>query len=145
MRSSWIPSRSEWGHACVLSGRIWPVVIMLVITALGGIVLSMRRGIGLASDRTKVTVVPLSLVRSMWHACPYQNMHTWQGSTSPHPFRGHDGGEVMCPQGAMRLRREEGVAADPDLSVWTGLLGLARPRSFELLLAGVLWAAWPAN
>jgi len=35
--------------------------------------------------------------------------------------------------------------ADPSLIVWPGLLGLARPRSFGLSLAGVLRAAWPVN
>ena len=61
------------------------------------------------------------------------------------PSGGQDGGEVMCLLGAVRLRREEGVVADPGLSVRPGSLGLARPRLFGLLLAGVLRAMWPAN
>jgi hypothetical protein len=44
----------------------------------------------------------------------------------------------MGPLGAVWIRREEGVVADPDLSVWPGLLGLAGPQLLRLSLAGVL-------
>jgi hypothetical protein len=44
-------------------------------------------------------------------------------------------------QCSVPLRQRKGVMADPDLSVWPGPLSLARPRSFGLILAGVLWAA----
>ena len=62
----------------------------------------------------------------------------------PIPSRGRDGGEVMRLSSAVQLRWEEWVVADPDLSAWPSLLGLTRPRSFRLLLAGVLRATWPA-
>jgi hypothetical protein len=55
----------------------------------------------------------------------------------PIPSRDRDGREVMGPLGAMRIRREEGVVADPDLSVQSDLLGLARPWLLGLSLAGV--------
>jgi hypothetical protein len=45
----------------------------------------------------------------------------------PVPSRGCDGGEVMRPSSAVRLRQEEGVVADPGLSVRSGLLGLTGP------------------
>jgi hypothetical protein len=60
------------------------------------------------------------------------------------PSRGRDGGEVMRPSSVVQLRQEEGVIADPGLSVRPGLLSSAGPRSFGPLLAGVLQAAWPA-
>ena len=63
----------------------------------------------------------------------------------PVPYEGWDGGEVMRPLSAARLRQEEGIAATPGLRVRVGLLSLARPRSFRPLLADILWAAWPAN
>jgi hypothetical protein len=45
----------------------------------------------------------------------------------------------------VRLKQREGVVVDPGLSVWPGLLGLARPRSFGPSLADMLRAVWPAN
>jgi hypothetical protein len=72
----------------ILSGCIWLVVIVLVITALDDIVLSMRRGIGTASDRTEVTVVPSVLAGSVWRACSCQGRHVWLGSTSLRSFKG---------------------------------------------------------
>jgi hypothetical protein len=51
----------------------------------------------------------------------------------------------MLPPGAMQLKQEEGVMADPGLSVRPSLLGSARPRSFGLSLASILRAAWLAN
>jgi hypothetical protein len=63
----------------------------------------------------------------------------------PAPFGGRDGGEVVRPLSAAWLRHEEGVVADPGLSVRPGSLGLSRPRSFGLSLTDVLWAAWPLN
>ena len=71
--SSWIPSHSGWNRTCVLSGSISPVVMVPVVTALGGVVLSELHGAGMASDRTEVTVVPLVLAGSEWHAYPCQN------------------------------------------------------------------------
>jgi hypothetical protein len=41
-----------------LSGRIWSVVFVPVVNALGGVVLSALRGAWMASDRTEVTAVP---------------------------------------------------------------------------------------
>jgi hypothetical protein len=45
----------------------------------------------------------------------------------------------------VRLRQRKGVMVDLGLSVWPGLCGLARPRSFGLILAGVPWAARAAD
>jgi hypothetical protein len=42
-------------------------------------------------------------------------------------------------------KSDEGVMADPRLSVWLGFLGSTGPQSFGLLLADVSWAAWLAN
>jgi hypothetical protein len=47
------------------------------------------------------------------------------------PFGGHDREEVIRFSSAVRLRQEEGVMADPDLSVRLGSLGLAGPQSFR--------------
>jgi len=105
--SSWIPSHSGWDRTLVSSGHIWLVVIVPIITALGGIVLSELRGAGVASD----------LVGSVRRALSCKSGHVWLGLTSPRPFRGRDGGEVVCPQGIVRLRQEEGVTTDPVLSV----------------------------
>ena len=41
------------------------------------------------------------------------------------PSRDHDGGEVVSLSSAVWLRQEEGVMADPGLSVWPGSPGLA--------------------
>jgi hypothetical protein len=41
----------------------------------------------------------------------------------PVPPKGRDGGEVVRPLGAMRLRQEEGVVADPGLDAWPAPLG----------------------
>ena len=43
--------------------------------------------------------------------------------------------------GTVWLRRLVEVMANSSL----GVLGLARPWSFELSLMGKLWAVWPAN
>jgi len=40
---------------------------------------------------------------------------------------------------------EGGVMADAGPGVRPVLLGSAGPRSFGPLLAGLLWATWPAN
>jgi hypothetical protein len=71
----WIPSCSEQDNTLVLSGRIWPVVIVPIVIALGGIVLSVRRGTGMASDQIKVTVVPSVLAGLVRHVCSCQNRH----------------------------------------------------------------------
>jgi hypothetical protein len=63
----------------------------------------------------------------------------------PVPFEGRDGGEVVHLSSAVGLRQEEGVVANPGLSVWLGLLGLAGPQSFMPSLAKILRATWPAN
>ena len=63
----------------------------------------------------------------------------------PDPFGGRDGGEVTLLLSIMRLWEEEGVVADPGLSIQPALLGLAGPWSFGLLLTSVLWAARSAN
>jgi hypothetical protein len=64
---------------------------------------------------------------------------------SPFPLGVVMGGEVMRLSGAVWLRQEEGVMADPDLSVWPGSLGLARPQSFGPLIVDILRPRWPAN
>jgi hypothetical protein len=38
-----------------------------------GVVLSMLRGVGMASDRTEVTAVPSVLARLVWRACSCQS------------------------------------------------------------------------
>ena len=60
----------------------------------------------------------------------------------PIPFRGHDGGKVVRFSCAMQLRQGEEVGADPGPSVWPGLLGLARPRSFGPSPASALQACY---
>jgi hypothetical protein len=69
------------------------------------------------------------------------------GNTRPLPIpsRGQDGGEVVHPSSVAWPSHEEGVMANPNLSVWSGSLGLPGPRSFGPLLADMLWAAWPSN
>jgi hypothetical protein len=57
------------------------------------------------------------------------------------PSGGQEGGEVVRPSSAARLRHEGGVVADPGLSARPGSLVLAGPRSSGLSLADVLWAA----
>jgi len=74
---------------------------------LGGVVLSMQYGIGMASDRTEVTIVPSVLVGLVRCDCSCQSRHAWLGST-PVPSRGYDGGEVVRPSSAVQLRQEEG-------------------------------------
>jgi hypothetical protein len=44
---------------------------VLVVTTLGGIVLSVQRGTRMASDRTEVAAVPSVLAGSVRHACSY--------------------------------------------------------------------------
>jgi hypothetical protein len=44
----------------------------------------------------------------------------------------------VCSLSVVRLRQEEGVVVDLGLGVWPGSLGLAGPRPFRILLAGVL-------
>ena len=131
------------GQDCtpISSGRIWPVVIVPVVTALRGIVLFVRRGTGMTSDRTEVTVVPSVLAGSVRRACSCQSRHAWLGSTSPCLSRGRDRGEVVRLSSDVWLRHEGVVMADPGLSVRSGLLGLVGPRPFGLSLAGVLRAA----
>ena len=63
----------------------------------------------------------------------------------PVPSEGRDGGEVVHLLSVVRLRWEEGVVADPSLSIQLGLLGLARPRPFGPSIVDILRAAWPAN
>jgi hypothetical protein len=81
----------------------------------------------MASDQTEVTAVPSVPAGSVRRACSYRRRHAWLGSTLLVPSGGQDGGEVMHLSGAVWLRREEGVVADPDLSVRPDSLGLARP------------------
>jgi hypothetical protein len=52
------------------------------------IVLFVRYGAGLASDRTEVTAVTSVLVRSVRRAYSYQSKHTELCSTSPCPAQG---------------------------------------------------------
>ena len=63
----------------------------------------------------------------------------------PIPSRGRDGGEIVRLSSVVRLRREEGVVADPSLSGWPGWLSLTGPRSFGPSLAEILRATWLAN
>ena len=63
----------------------------------------------------------------------------------PIPFRGCDVGEVMRLSSTMWLGQEGGVMANPDLILQPDLLGLARPQSFGLIQASVIWAIRAAN
>jgi len=55
---------------------------------LGGVVLSVLHGTGMASDQTEVTTVPSVLAGLVWRAHSYQSGHAWLGSTSPRPSQG---------------------------------------------------------
>ena len=93
----------------VSSGRIWPVVIIPIVTALDGIVLSMWHGTRMASDRSlqgQCGVPVLIRVGTLGWARPL-----------PVPSRGRDGGEVMRLSSVVWLRHEGGVMANPSLSV----------------------------
>jgi hypothetical protein len=57
-------------------------------TLLRGVVLFVRRGTGLVSDRDEVTTVPSVLVRLVWCACSCQSMHAWLGKTFAYTPRG---------------------------------------------------------
>ena len=61
------------------------------------------------------------------------------------PSGGWDGEEVARPSSTTRLWHEEGVVADPSLTIRPGSLGLAGPRLFGLSLTIMLRAAWPVN
>ena len=61
-----------------------------------GAVSLMRRGTGMTSNRTKVTVVPFILVRSVWCACSWQSRRTKPRSISPRPALGVMMGERSC-------------------------------------------------
>ena len=75
---------SQWvGSYSHLVGPFWPLVIIAIVTALDGIVLSMRCGTGMASDRTEVTVVALAHAGLVRRACSCQNRHACRHSTSP--------------------------------------------------------------
>jgi hypothetical protein len=63
----------------------------------------------------------------------------------PIPPRGRDDGEVVCLLVRCVAKSDEWVMASLHLSAWPGFLGLAGPRSFGLLLADILWAAWPTD
>ena len=121
------------------------MVIVPIVTALGGVVLSELRGAGMASDRTEVTVIPSVLARSKWHAYPCQNGRSWLRSTSPRSSQGSGrrrGRESLARRTA---KGEGGVAANPSLGVKHVLLGLAGPRLFGPSLTDILRAAWPAE
>jgi hypothetical protein len=79
---------SRQDRTLVLSGRIWPMVIVLVITALDDIVLSVWRGIGTVSDRTEVIVVPLVRAGQCGVFVLVKGTHAWLGSTSLRSFQG---------------------------------------------------------
>jgi hypothetical protein len=53
---------------CVLSSHIWHVGTVPIITALGGVVLSGLRDVGMVLDLTEVTIVPWVLAGSVRHA-----------------------------------------------------------------------------
>jgi hypothetical protein len=95
--SSWIPPRSGWGHTCVLSGRIWPVVIVPIVTALDDIVLSVRLGTGMASDQTEVTAISSVLARSVQRAGSCQRRHACRRSISLRSFQGSWRGRGRAP------------------------------------------------
>ena len=120
------------------------MVIVPVVAALGGVVLSELHGAGVASDRTKVTIVPSVFAGSVWRVYSCQSEHTWSGSTSPHSSQGSErwgGHESLTCHVA---KSNEGVVANPRLSTWPGFSGSTGPRSFGLLLADVSWATRPA-
>ena len=100
---------------------------MHVVTALGSVVLSELHGIGVASDRTEVTIVPSILVGSVQCAYSYESRHIWLGLTSPSSHQGSGqqrGRESLMHHAA---KAEGGVIADPGLGIKPILLGLARP------------------
>ena len=100
----------------VLSVHIWTVCIVSVVTIV-------RRGAGVVPDWTEVTVVTSVLEGSVWCACLRQSRHVMkQGSTSPCPPRGHDGGKVTHLS-IMRLLLGEGVMITHGLGAWPALLG----------------------
>jgi hypothetical protein len=115
-----------------------------------------------------VTAGRCCLVRAAWHRdgiwpdrgdrCPLGPLQGQCGVLTPVrastlgwvrpllvPPRGQDGGEVVNFLCVMRLSQKGEVVANPSLGVRPGSPSLARPRSFGLLLADILWAAWPAN
>jgi hypothetical protein len=120
------------------------MVIISVVIALGGVVLSEHCDTGVVSDQTEVTDVPSVLAESERRAYSCQSRHVWLDVTSPFPSRGRDGGEVMSLL-RCAAKVEGGVAADLGLGVKPVLLGSARPRSFGPSLVDVSWAARPAN
>jgi hypothetical protein len=110
-----------------------------------GVVLSVLRGVGMASDWTEVTAVPSVLAGLVWHAYPCHSRHARLGLTSPYSSQGSGrrrGRESLARHVA---KAEGGVVADPGLGIRPVLLGLAGPRLSRPLLADVPWAAQPAN
>jgi len=53
-----------------------------------GVVLSVLRGVGMASERTEVTAVPSVLTGSVWCANSGQSRHASLGPTSPRSSQG---------------------------------------------------------
>ena len=58
------------------------------VIALGSVVLSALRGVGVAYDRTEVTAVPSVLAGSVRRAYSCQSGQVWLGVTSPHSSQG---------------------------------------------------------
>ena len=67
----------------MLLGRML-MVKMGVIDRQHGVVSSMLRGTGMASDHAEVTVVPSVLAELVWHVYSCQSRHAWLGLTPPH-------------------------------------------------------------
>jgi hypothetical protein len=53
-----------------------------------GVVLSMLRGTGIASDQTEVTAIPSVLAGSVQRVYSCQSRCAWLGSTSPYSSKG---------------------------------------------------------
>jgi hypothetical protein len=80
-----------------------------------GVVLFMRCGTGMASNRTEVIVVPSVLVRSVRRACSCQSRHIEPRSISLHPTPGIVTGQRSHVFRVAKI--EEGVVANTGLGV----------------------------
>ena len=108
---------------------------------LGGVVLFLLRGAGMASDRTEVTVIPSVLARSKWHAYPCQNRHAWLCSTSPRSSQGSGQWRGRASLVRCAAESDEGVVAGPALAlglVFLNQLDLGRSCSCWLMYRGSL-------
>ena len=103
------------------------MVIVPVFTTLGGVVLSELRGVGMASDQTEVTVVPLVLAGLEWHAYPCQSRRAWLCLTSAYSSQGSGWWRGHASLVHCAAKSDEGVMVGPRLSAWPSFLGLVGP------------------